>query len=79
MSPEQGRGKPVAVRCDLFSLGVVLYRITTGRLAFETSDTVSMLIAVASDKPQSPRALHADPPADISDYNSAGDRIQEKL
>ena len=35
MAPEQGRGDSVDGRCDLFSLGVVLYRLCTGQQPFQ--------------------------------------------
>lgn len=51
MSPEQARGQHVDERCDLFSLGCVLYRLCTGKLPFTGKDAMSMLIAITSDNP----------------------------
>ena len=59
MAPEQAAGTEVDHRCDLFSLGCVLYRLCTGRLPFRGSDTLSILSALALEQPQPPR--HFDP------------------
>jgi serine/threonine-protein kinase len=43
LSPEQAAGKPVTRRSDLYSLGVVLYALVTGRTPFEGEDFVDLL------------------------------------
>jgi serine/threonine protein kinase len=65
MAPEQA-GKTVDHRCDLFSLGCVLYRMSTGQQAFYGADTVSTLLAVATDTPRSPGELNPDLPPALS-------------
>jgi serine/threonine protein kinase len=60
MSPEQAAGDPLDHRTDLFSLGVVLYQLVTGRRPFERSSPLAGIIALATDAPQSPRALNPD-------------------
>src|SRR4029077_1753648 len=54
MAPEQAGGKPVDHRCDLFSLGCVLYRMATGQMAFKGDDTIAILSAIALETPASP-------------------------
>jgi formylglycine-generating enzyme required for sulfatase activity/tRNA A-37 threonylcarbamoyl transferase component Bud32 len=67
MAPEQAMGKPVDGRCDLFSLGAVLYRMLAGRLPFQGSDTMSILMALANDTPKPLQELNADVPAPLAD------------
>ena len=66
MAPEQARAAAVDARCDLFSLGCVLYRMATGEPAFRGNDVVSMLLAVATEKPRPPQELEAALPPALS-------------
>jgi serine/threonine protein kinase len=67
MAPEQARGEAVDARCDLFSLGCVLYRMITGQQPFQGKDTVSTLLAVASHQPAPPVRLDPGVPQEVSD------------
>lgn len=66
MAPEQARGEAVDVRSDLFSLGCILYRMSTGRLAFAGKDMTATLLALALDNPPSPCAVNPQVPPMLS-------------
>jgi hypothetical protein len=67
MAPEQAQSQPVDLRCDLFSLGAVLYRACTGQPPFKGQDTMSMLMSLAMDVPPTPKALNGQLPPAVSD------------
>jgi serine/threonine protein kinase/tetratricopeptide (TPR) repeat protein len=52
MSPEQAEAKPLDHRTDIFSLGVVLYEMATGRRPFQGESTASTLSAILRDSPR---------------------------
>ena len=63
MSPEQTRGEPLDQRSDIFSLGIVLYELTTGRRLFSRANPERTLRAVCEDPIPVPSELVPDYPA----------------
>lgn len=62
ISPEQARGDRTDARSDIYSAGVVLYEMLTGRLPFEGDSAVSVAIQHLSSTPLNPRELNPDIP-----------------
>jgi serine/threonine protein kinase/Tol biopolymer transport system component len=65
MSPEQAEGKPVDARSDLFSLGVVLYEMATGRRPFTGDTSISIISSIIKDTPKSVTEVNAALPRDL--------------
>jgi tetratricopeptide (TPR) repeat protein/predicted Ser/Thr protein kinase len=65
MSPEQAQSQPLDSASDLFSLGVVLYELTTGTHPFAAESTVGYLSGIVSQTPVSPSRHRPDVPRDL--------------
>jgi predicted Ser/Thr protein kinase len=63
MSPEQAEGQPVDRRTDIFSFGVVLYEMLTGRRAFQGDTQVTTRVAILSRTPPAVRSIRPEVPA----------------
>jgi tRNA A-37 threonylcarbamoyl transferase component Bud32 len=66
MSPEQALGKPLDGRSDLYSLGVILYQLATGRLPLEITSPTEAVRKHMSDQPLSPRQANPELPEAVA-------------
>jgi serine/threonine-protein kinase len=90
MAPEQISGEGQDARCDLYSLGVVLYRLLAGRLPFDEANLSEQMARVVRDPPPPLEPIHAATPVELIElthrllakkpaarYNSAEDVLDE--
>jgi len=66
MSPEQVEGKEADQRSDIYSLGIILYEVVTGRVPFKGETPLSIAYKHKHEVPQDPRKLNAQIPEDLS-------------
>jgi non-specific serine/threonine protein kinase len=66
MSPEQARGLPVDARTDIWSLGVVLYEMLSGRKPFTGATPTDIIVAVVNKEPPPINSYAPDVPAELA-------------
>lgn len=65
ISPEQASGKPIDRRSDIYSLGVTMYEMATGKLPFVADSPVSVAIMQVKNTPRPPRELNPNIPVGL--------------
>jgi serine/threonine-protein kinase len=65
MAPEQARGEEIDSRTDIYSLGVIMYRIFTGRPPYDEKDPMSTLLKHVEGKAPPPRSLNQEIPEQL--------------
>jgi serine/threonine protein kinase len=71
MSPEQLRGRALDARSDLFSLGLVMYEMVTGRPAFSGETSAVIAAAILEGRPVLPSEIRQDVPPRLEDVSAA--------
>lgn len=67
ISPEQAKGELTDERADLYSVGVMMYEMLTGRLPFEADNAVSVAIMQLQSEAQRPRKINEDIPEGLEE------------
>ncbi len=65
MSPEQIKDEPLTHQTDIYSLGVTLYMLLTGRVPFHADNSYSLLYQIMHSDPPPPRTLRPDIPQEL--------------
>jgi TolB-like protein/cytochrome c-type biogenesis protein CcmH/NrfG len=66
MSPEQTSGRPLDHRTDIFSLGVLLHEMSTGKRPFEGTSSAELVSAILRDTPPAVTDMRPDLPSDLA-------------
>ncbi len=67
MAPEQACGEEVDERCDLFSVGCVMYHMLTGTPPFKAKNVVATLVAISNAKVEPPHRIAPEIPSPVSE------------
>ena len=67
LSPEQAQGHPIAASADIYSVGIVLYEMLTGRVPFEADSAVTIALKQVNEDPQAIRAVNPDVSPELED------------
>ena len=73
MSPEQARSEEIDFRSDLFSFGVVMYEMSTGKKPFTGKNSLMTLDAVLHDKPVPPGEIESEGAGGTGRHHRQGD------
>ncbi len=66
-SPEQAKGGEIKTYSDLYSVGVVLYEMLTGRVPFDGESPISVALKHIQENPQKPTTINADIPVEVEE------------
>src|SRR5271155_5942617 len=78
MSPEQIRGEKLDARTDLYSFGLMLYEMATGKRAFSGDTTAALHEAILNSRPVPPRELNPELPPRLEEIiNKALEKDRE--
>lgn len=67
ISPEQAKGDITDEKSDIYSVGVMLYEMTTGKLPFDADSPVSVALKQIQSQPKTPRSVNPDIPEGLED------------